>query len=59
MIDGVNVVNSAFMAGGRMMQVSSCTSNTSGQSASHASQTMQPGAIQTFTISLCVSAMMI
>src|SRR3989440_10381418 len=48
MIDGVRGFrNSAFIAGGRMMQVSSRTSNTSGQSFSHASQTMQPGAIQT------------
>src|SRR5438105_1399714 len=57
MIDGVSgLVNSALIAGGRMMHVASCTSNTSGQSFSQASQTMQPGAIQTFTISLCVSA---
>src|SRR5205085_2950733 len=57
MIDGVSgLVNSALIAGGRMMHVASCTSNTSGQSFSQASQTMHPGAIQTFTTSLCVSA---
>ena len=49
MIDGVNGLRkSAFSAGGRITQVSSCTSKTSGQSFSHESQTMHPGAIQTF-----------
>src|SRR5438309_11059804 len=43
MIDGVNGLrNSAFIAGGRMRHVVSCTSKTSGQSFSHASHTMQP-----------------
>jgi hypothetical protein len=52
MIDGVSgLVNSALIAGGRMMHVASCTSKTSGQSFSQESQTMQPGAIQTLTIS--------
>jgi hypothetical protein len=58
MIDGVNgFVNLAFCASGRTMHVSSNTSNTGGQSVSHASQTMQPGAIQTLMISSWVSAM--
>src|SRR5439155_5007662 len=58
MIDGVSgLVNSALIAGERMMQVASWTSKTSGQSFSQASQTMHPGAIQTLTISLWVSAM--
>ena len=57
MIEGViGPRKSALCAGGRIRQVVSVTSNTSGQSFSQASQTMHPGAIQTFTISLCVSA---
>jgi hypothetical protein len=51
MIDGVSgLMKSGFSAGGRMTQVSSCTSNTSGQSFSHESHTMQPGAIHTFVM---------
>src|SRR5689334_16966603 len=51
----IGLVNSAFMASGRMMQVSSVTWKTSGQVVSHASQTMQPGAIQTFVTSSLVA----
>src|SRR5438270_13017208 len=52
MIEGVSGLRkSAVIAGGRITQVCSCTSNTSGQSFSHESQTMHPGAIQTFTTS--------
>ncbi len=48
MTEGVSGLRkSALIAGGRMRQVVSVTSNTSGQSFSHASQTMHPGAIQT------------
>src|SRR5688572_6051258 len=51
MIDGVSGRRkSGLCAGGRIRQVSSVTSNTSGQSFSHASQTMQPGAIQTLVM---------
>src|SRR4051794_38567398 len=56
-IDGVRGLRkSAFIAGGRMMQVSSCTSKTSGQSFSQESHTMHPGAIQTFVTTWYVSA---
>jgi hypothetical protein len=51
MIDGVSGRRkSGLCAGGRIRQVSSVTSKTSGQSFSHASQTMQPGAIQTLVM---------
>src|SRR5688572_15408796 len=57
MIEGVSgFVKSGLIAGGRMRHVVSWTSKTSGQSFSHASQTMHPGAIQTLTISWWVSA---
>jgi hypothetical protein len=51
MIEGVSGrKKSGDCAGGRIRQVSSVTSNTSGQSFSHASQTMHPGAIQTLVM---------
>ena len=51
MMDGVSGFRkSALCAGGRIRHVSSVTSKTSGQSFSHASQTMQPGAIHTFVM---------
>src|SRR4051812_10403757 len=57
MTDGVSGFRkSTLRAGGRMTQVCSWTSKTSGQSFSQESQTMQPGAIQTFVTTLCVSA---
>src|SRR4051794_40759252 len=58
MIEGVSGLRkSGLCAGGRIRQVSSVTSNTSGQSFSHASQTMHPGAIQTLVTTEYVSAM--
>jgi hypothetical protein len=53
MTDGVRGLRkSGLRAGGRMTQVCSWTSKTSGQSFSHESQTMQPGAIQTLVTTL-------
>jgi hypothetical protein len=45
----IGLVNSTSRAAGRMMQLSSVTSKTVGAVVSQASQTMQPGSIQTFT----------
>src|SRR5688572_22254246 len=57
LIDGVSGDRkSGLSAGGRIRHVVSVTSNTSGQSFSHASQTMQPGAIHTLVTTSCVSA---